>query len=1424
MTREKTKSYHASSAPVKICKMCNGTHTLTNCEEFKTLQPNERSEFVKKNNLCFNCLVPGHSSWNCRLQMFCRVCKRRHHSLLHLPRSPVQPDNTEIHHSHIEGIEEDPEIGNETNVAISSHFTTRRSTALLATALVQVKDITGQETILRALIDQGSQANFISERAAQQLKLKRKSARGTVSGVGDTSTTISQMMEVELCSRYDVKFKLTLNFFIMSKRLTSNLPTKHIDSQVYSHIQNLNLADPNFNHPGRIDMLLGVETYAQIVMQDIIKGPPGSPCAQNTKLGWILFGEVNEFSTSEEVITMHHHIDFDDMLKVLWEIDPDSKNKLTQEEETCERMYKETYSRSNEGRYIVVLPFKDETPKSCNGNTRDVATRRLFHLEKRFEREPYLKTEYMKVMQEYIDLKHMEQVPVEEIENRSTYLPHHAVIKNTSETTKTRVVFDASCRGTNNISLNDELLVGPQLQEDIRYLIMRWRLKKVCYVADIEKMYRQILVSKKNVDYQRLLWRKSTADPIQDYRLLRVTFGTASAPYLAVKTLHQLAEDEGACYPLAAETIKQDFYMDDLMSGQDTVTEAVEVAKNITSILRKGGFNLQKWSSNSAEFLQQFQSSERSTHIKLDMKVHGTIRALGLTWNMGEDKLEYHHNFPSPPPSASVKITKRNILGEIQRLFDPLGWLAPAMIPAKIIIQRLWMEGVSWDDEVNPEIQKDWVNIKQSFVHLKDIEIDRWVHTTKTNMNSVTIHGYCDASTKAYGAVAYLRVLNEDGNIKITIIAAKARVAPVKPVSLPRLELCGAVLLSKLLKQISEATRIPASQIYAWTDSTIVLSWLRGDPSRWQTFVRNRVVTILDNIGNKWFHVQSSDNPADVASRGMLLPELKNFELWWQGPEWLKEIERYNIKLNKSNNFTTELEKRENKVNIHIQTTDEGELEMWTRHFKNFDTVTELLKAITNCRRFLNFKKENIDITTKITKLELEISLQKCIRIIQRQTFEEEILDLNQKKYVKKRSTVKSLNPFIDSNHILRVGGRIRHSNLDNERKHPIILDNKNPLTTLIVADAHIQTLHGGVQLMLNYIRSRYWIIKVKRLVKSYLRKCLICAKQSAFSRPQLMGDLPKERVTPARPFLHSGVDFAGPYDILMSKGRGAKTNKGYIALFICMATKAIHLELVGDLTSEAFIGAFRRFVSRRGKCSDIWSDQGRNFVGANKELIESWKQATLEFETSIAETLLTEGTQWHFIPAYSPNFGGAWESGIKSLKYHLKRILTANRTFEEMTTLLCQIEACLNSRPLCPIDDTDIDNMEVLTPGHFLIGEAPVTVPSPSLKDVSMSNLSRWRLTQKLLNDFWHSWQQEYLSRLQQRPKWLKRVKEFEKGQIVLIKTDHLPPGKWSLGRIVDKHPGPDDITRVYSVKSGNNIVKRSINKLCLLPVETKD
>ncbi|XP_038210263.1 uncharacterized protein LOC119831089 [Zerene cesonia] len=318
------------------------------------------------------------------------------------------------------------------------------------------------------------------------------------------------------------------------------------------------------------------------------------------------------------------------------------------------------------------------------------------------------------------------------------------------------------------------------------------------------------------------------------------------------------------------------------------------------------------------------------------------------------------------------------------------------------------------------------------------------------------------------------------------------------------------------------------------------------------------------------------------------------------------------------------------------------------------------------------------------------------------------------------------------------------------------------------------------------------------------------------------MGQLPSCRVTPARPFRNCGVDFAGPVNIRTAKGRGHHSYKGYICVFVCMVTKAIHLEAISDLSAQGFIAGFKRLVARRGSVANMWSDNGTNFVGAAKELrhLVAIEQSSAAVE--IREWIGNQGTNWHFIPPHAPNFGGLWEAGVKSTKNHLRRVIgDSTLTYEEMSTVLAQIEACLNSRPLSLIPDNHNDPMP-LTLGHFLVGEPLLSVPDRNYEDSNMTTLKRWQVTQRMVQCFWRRWSSEYLTHLLQRHKWTKQTPEPNVGDIVLVKEDGLPPARWLLGRIISKHPGSDNLTRVVTLRCSGSLIKRPTSKLCILPIDT--
>lgn len=1430
--RNKITVHHAAEVS---CPFCSDGHRLYNCKNFAKEQVDARRNFVQSNGLCYNCMCPGHSVFTCRQTSRCRVCKKKHHSLLH-PSSPTRSTDNEVKSPSVDKSDivvastslPDSEVNDV--VACNSNLS---SEVLLATALVRVESRSGNNLTFRSLLDQGSQASFITESAVQSLGLKRVPSSVTISGVGDRVDPIvsKAMVNLKLQSIHDPNYIIPVKAHVLNK-LTSVIPARKVNIQLCQSLIQLKLADPKFHTPNKIDLLLGADIYSQILVEGLIKGSPGLPIAQNTKLGWILSGQVrsesvdnsqSELCLNSSIISLHTHVKDDELLKRFWELESEpssiiSKKIFTEEEQQCESFYVATTTRDDEGRYIVKLPFRSPEPQCRHGESLSIASRRLEGLERRLNKNPELKIQYSEVMAEYLTLNHMELVPAEQkIKADAVYLPHHAVVREDKTTTKVRVVFNASSPGTNGISLNNDLMVGPTLQLDLRHIIMRWRRHPVALIADIVKMYRQVKVAAEDTDYQRVLWKDEAG--IQHYRMLRVTFGTASAPYLAVRTLHQLAQDEVQSFPMVAERIIKDFYMDDLMTGCQTVDEGLKVYKEMNEIMKKGCFELQKWATNSKELMQRMGEDLKDVRDNLEIGKgkEGTEvkKVLGLSWNQSTDEFEYTVRLPQ----LSYPVTKRKVLSDISRLFDPLGWIAPSIIQAKIFIQKLWMAGLDWDQELPERLLNEWVAYRDQLSSLSKFTIPRWMHTSCTNA-FVELHGFCDASKDAYAAVVYLRVIDMNSIVHVNLITSKTKVSPIKVVSIPRLELCGAVLLTKLLAEVTEVLQVPKDHVHAWTDSQVVLAWLSSHPSRWKTFIANRVSDILTTFDRKqWSHVRSHENPADCASRGIQPRSALELDLWKNGPSWLtKEHIEYSPL---SCNQDTNLEERARKdVVCNATSTEEGEI--CTR----FSSLRRLVRVLSYCRRFIlaastKAKRQPQIVFPKwITCTEQADVTTTVVKLTQGEHFKKEVLCCSKNVPISKKSSIRSLNPFLDSDGVLRVGGRLHNSQLPNNTKNPIVMPYKSHLTTLIVADAHERTLHGGPQLMLNYIRSKYWIVNAKRAIKAFVHKCVVCIRYSSRTTHQLMGQLPSSRVTPSRPFQQSGVDYAGPIAIRTSKGRGHRSTKGYICLFVCMATRAIHLEAVSDLTSEGFIAAFKRFVARRGHCSELWSDNGTNFVGASRELSALLAEEKSFVKEDIAEWLATNGTEWHYIPPRTPNFGGLWEAGVKSTKHHLRRVIgTTTLTFEEITTVLAQIEACLNSRPISQISDNPDDPCP-LTPGHFLVGGPLLLPPDSNYESSNVGSLRRWQHSQKIVQDFWRKWSQEYLVQFLQRHKWSTQIPEPQIGDVVLVKEDDLPPARWLYGIIVDKHPGADKITRVVSLRCKGSTIKRPVSKLCVLPV----
>ncbi len=937
-------------------------------------------------------------------------------------------------------------------------------------------------------------------------------------------------------------------------------------------------------------------------------------------------------------------------------------------------------------------------------------------------------------------------------------------------------------------------------------------------------MYRQISVNKSQQNLQRILWKWGKDEPVKIYNLTTVTYGTACAPYLATRSLKQLSEDEKETFPEAASVLASDTYMDDILTGESSLDRAKLLQTQLVNLLAKGQFELHKWSSNAPELLDNIpeQQREYSFNEPSDARV---IKTLGLLWNPKFDFFSYKVSV-----SRETLYTKRDVLSQIARIFDPLGLIGPVIAKMKILLQRLWLKKLSWTDHIGEPEATEWHLIITSLQAVQELKIPRFVF--QDNVIAVFLEGFADASTVGFGACVYLKTISQQGKITISLMCSRSRVAPMKPLTVPRLELSACLLLSKLVTKTSSAIKIDLDGINLYTDSTIALAWIQTPPHKLKTYVSHRVNEIqLLTDKFTWSHVPSTSNPADILSRGATPEELISNELWFKGPSflysYLSQPDYWERPDETVKDYISEIKDKQldsstclllPKTNGPTFLHKEAEID-FVNHFCNLsNNYFKLIRILSFIYRFIHNCKSEEKFVGPISKGEFDHAKTRLIKLVQVMYFSREIKALKKGEPLKD-SRVSNLNPFLDKDEVIRVGGRLDQSNLSYDKKHPILLPKDHKLTLLIFQYFHLKNLHVGAQTLLHFVRQEFWPLNGRNIARKIVHNCIVCFKNKPKILEQIMASLPKERVTINPPFTNSGIDLCGPFLIKYKHQRKGVFNKIYVAIFVCFATRATHLEIITDLSSEALIATLKRFVARRGICATIFSDNASNFVGANSELKKLHKLVKIQSD-DLSSYLLANSISWRFLPPRSPNFGGLWEAGVKSFKHHLKRTVGNSKlTFEEFLTVINQIEGILNSRPLIPLS-SDPSDYEALSPGHFLIGRPINSISEPSLTDLADNKLSHWQRVTKINQLIWKKWSRDYLNNLHQRSKWQFEKENVKMGTMVLLRDGNLPMCTWSIGRVQEVIFGKDGKVRVVMIKTPCGVFKRGISNICILPI----
>ena len=1383
-SNDSNKSKKGFSRPYQAyCHFCDSMgHTSNSCSNFPDF-PSRINKLKSMGNRCTNCWFRDHGNQPC-VVLKCKKCNSSHWTAL-CNNSPG---------------------GNSTNVNSIMQGN------VVALPIFRAPYFNSE---LRCLLDQCSQRTLI---------LKQTVNKHVIPVVKTESLKISGFGGEGYNKKYDI-VELTFGNHFKTIKLNAvvvdSLPEIRIDN-IQSVVQNLknknvNLADNrlDFSYINDIDILVGNDFYYDIVRTDKLPYSIDDVWLLPTWFGDCITGRlpvksVNEFKTNAITILKVAVQEFPWKNETL----PDIENvdKLWQLDnigivDKCDKsldskilnQFNDTIVYSD-GQYSVQFPWKIPRPNLPSNFM--LAKGRLISLMKRFKNDAELFENYKKVIKEQLSNEFIEVVPEDEIVRQNThYLPHHPVVRN-HPTTPVRIVMDCSARVKGCPSLNDCLSTGPSLVPLLAQIILRLRLSKFICAGDISKAFLRVLLAEQDRDCTRFLWfDEDNPNKLITYRFRVVLFGSASSPFLLQATIKYHLDKCGL------GSLGRNLYCDNLHGCANDEDELISFYKKSIDTYNSAGLPLREWVTNSPK-LKQIVSNESLG----PSKDSNDVRILGIYWKMDSDEIYIN----TPVFSSLGNATKRSVLKDSSKLFDPLGFLMPITILSRAFIQKLWKLEYSWDQILDDSLQSEWRKIVQFMTEACSICIPRYVVKSKV----ISLHLFSDASNLIYGTCAYA-VENNSSNL----LMCKARVAPVKELTIPKLELMGALLSSRLAVFLIETFEFELNieSIHIWVDNQAVLAWIMSEKEIKNVFVRNRINEIKSSLPRATFHyVPSELNPADIVTK-FKHKDLSNCVVWWKGPEFLCNPDEWP-------------EWKPEYVNENLSLVANQPVQLTLDNYNSglpdpirFSSWNRLLNSTCYVFRFVSILSNRL--IGKLTPGELNNSETVWIKEIQKKWYSNEINYLNNVKTYKGKipQLVKDLWLIIDKG-VIRINTRLQHSSLSYDERYPILLPSKDYVTSLIILSIHEDSFHSSISNTMSILRQRFWVPHCRQTVKRVLGNCYYCKRYSVkrYSVP-ITPPLPKFRINECRPFQFTGVDYTGAlyvkdYDLLESR-------KVYLALFTCCSTRAVHLELADDSSSYAFAKVYRRFVSRRSAPQLMLSDNAKNFCGFVPQLEE------FQSHPSVVNLLNKHRTTWRFIPARAPWFGGIWERLIGITKRVIKKALGKKLvTYDELLTIITEVEGRVNDRPLTYLSSSSEDSIPI-SPSQLINGHKINSLPS-IVDEIDLdedyqfdnpSNINKnHRHLLELLNQFWAMWRKEYLQSLKERDR--KQIPGKDSGDIiakegdVVLLMDNVPNSQWKLGRIIKLYSSQDNENRVAQLKTSFGITTRPLAKLCHLECVTLD
>lgn len=1419
-----------------VCVYCKNSHASVHCNAVTDVKA--RIDVVKREGLCFNCLG-HHKVAHCNSKNRCKGCHKKHHTSLcgmegtpnvglhdqspqNNAQQPVQSTLRSNSQSFV------PTTPVSTNLTTTAHSLLGTGDyiplCLLKTAVATVR-VGSNRVSANILFDEGAQRSFITQTLADQLKSTPDHTTDLcISSFGGETTSRNQVGIIRIVLETNVG-DVNISTLVVPKIAAPLQNFINSDLHKLPYLQELKLAHPvGTTEKFDISLLIGADYYWEVVGNHIVRGK--GPTAMQSKLGYLLSGPLPLQTQSNNTGVFHActtqtlvlsniidcpglSLDTCSTVPVIPQQDSDQPTELFMT--TYQRDY---ISRDKDGSYVVRFPWKPDHPILPSNLA--ICERQTRALARKLGRQPDLLQLYGNIITEQEQRDFIERIsPSETQSDRGVhYIPHHPVWKN-SPTTPIRIVYNCSCRQSQqHASLNDCLMVGSPPLIDICNILLRFRLHCYALSTDIEKAFLHVKLEESDRDFTRFLWLSNPKDPESSfvtYRFKVVLFGSTSSPFMLNATLdHHLNSYNSP----VSQDMKKNLYVDNVISGCQSEEAILRYYTEARNIMSEANFNLRSWASNS----QQLQTLAQADCV-LDSDI--TVNLLGLKWNTCTDMIALVQR--DIKCNDNTPVTKRNILQGASRLYDPLGWLSPITIRAKLLLQELWKKQVAWDESLDCDFQSRWCQLAADVEEAANIVLPRRYFDLSSNQ-PICLHVFADASIKAYGAVAYLQSAEH-----VSFVMAKSRVSPLKNLTLPRLELMAAVTAAHLATSIISALQHHLSNVNVklWSDSQIVLHWIFSNKQLKQ-FVANRVQEICNLFPSSvWGYCHTNDNAADLLTRGITPIQLQSTQLWFQGPPWLTSESDWPTWSSTSVHHIHTIEETESatsasKTNTVPQTGLHQIIDI-TRYSK----LTKLHRVTAYVLRFItNVRTPSEKKAGPLTTSELDSAQKLWIKSAQEQVFSNELTNLKSKSS-SRLPLVRQLRLQLNNEGLIYCGGRIHNAPVSNLTKFPYLLPRRHQLTELIVRDIHERHFHAGTNSTVTYLRQMYWIPAARQCVRNVLRHCVVCNKLcgSHYQAPD-PPPLPRHRVQMMDPFTVTGVDFTGALYIRTPEGE----NKVYICLFTCANTRAVHLEVVSDLSEETFLQAFRRFSSRKSLPRLMVSDNASTFMAAAEEL-----KGLFESDT-VHEEFNRRGIEWKFIPRRAPWYGGYWERLIGLTKGALKKTLgRAYVTLASLQTLVVEIEAHLNNRPLTYVS-SELNEPEPLTPSHLLYGRMIDNVPRSIVENDEVvdedyhngptlhHNLSRRAKAQTLIfQHFWNRWKSEYLTSLRETHTASGTNKEDIKVGDVVIVHDDIPRIKWRLAVVKELQRGHDGFVRSASIRTANGITNRPITKLYPLEVNAE-